>query len=53
MFGSLGMQELLMVAVILLILFGPRQLPKLGRALGESLREFRGVAKALHGEEDG
>ena len=51
MFGF-GMQELAMVAVIAVIFFGPRQLPKLGRALGESIREFRGVAKALHGEED-
>ncbi len=50
MYG-IGASELLIIGVIVMVLFGPRQLPKMGRALGETIREFRGVAKELHGED--
>ena len=47
MFGSLGMQELLVILVIVLILFGSSRLPDLARSLGSSLKEFKkGVAEA-------
>lgn len=53
MFGSLGMTELLVIAGIALLIFGPRQLPKFGRSMGEMIREFRGVGKELqHAVED-
>lgn len=52
MFGSLGMPELLIIGVILALLFGPKQLPKLGRSIGETIKEFRNVGKELHGEGD-
>ena len=48
MFGSLGMMELGIIFVILALLFGPSQIPKLGRSLGESIREFRKVGRELH-----
>ena len=51
MFG-LGMQEIAIVLVVLLLLFGPSQLPKLGRSLGQTIREFRSVGKELHGDEE-
>lgn len=41
MIGSIGVTELLIVLGIALIIFGPRQLPKVGRSLGETLREVR------------
>ncbi len=41
MFGSLGAPELLAIFAVALLLFGPRRLPELGRALGKSLAEFR------------
>ena len=41
MFGSLGMSELLVIFVIALVVFGPRKLPELGRALGKSIAEFK------------
>lgn len=49
---NLGMQELLIIGVILMLLFGPSQLPKLGRSLGQTIKEFRGVGRELGGGED-
>jgi sec-independent protein translocase protein TatA len=44
MFG-LGYQELLLILVIVLILFGAQRLPDLARSLGSSVKEFKkGVA---------
>jgi sec-independent protein translocase protein TatA len=34
--------ELLIVLVIVLLLFGAKRLPEIGRGLGSSIREFRG-----------
>lgn len=39
------MQELLVILVILLLLFGSTQLPKLARALGDTVKELRHAAK--------
>jgi sec-independent protein translocase protein TatA len=46
MFG-LGIQEILLLLLIALLLFGAKKLPDVGRALGESIREFK---KAMSGE---
>jgi sec-independent protein translocase protein TatA len=40
MFG-LGYQELLLILVIVLILFGAQRLPDLARSLGSSVKEFK------------
>jgi sec-independent protein translocase protein TatA len=40
MFG-LGYQELLVILVIVLILFGANRLPELARSLGSSMKEFK------------
>jgi len=46
MFG-LGYQELLIVLVIVMVLFGGSRLPQLARSLGSSMKEFKkGVAEA-------
>ena len=46
MFG-LGYQELLLILVIVLILFGANRLPELARSLGSSVKEFKkGVSLA-------
>lgn len=38
---DIGVQELLIIFVIALLVFGPKRLPELGRALGRGIREFR------------
>ena len=46
MFG-LGYQELLVILAILLLLFGAKRLPELGRSVGKALRGFKaGVSEA-------
>ncbi len=54
MFG-LGSTELLVVFVIILLVFGPSQIPKMARGLGEAMREFRRaqreIGDELHSEE--
>ena len=40
MFG-LGYQELLIILVIVLVLFGANRLPQLARSLGSSVKEFK------------
>ena len=46
---SVGPMEIVIVLAIAILIFGPRQIPKMGRALGETIREFRGVGRELRG----
>lgn len=41
MIGSLGPTELILILLIVVILFGARKLPELGKSLGETIRNFR------------
>ncbi len=41
MFGSIGGPEILLIFILALLLFGPRKLPEIGRALGKTVAEFR------------
>ena len=43
MFGPIGGSEFLLLAVLALLLFGPRKLPQIGRSIGRALAEFRGA----------
>jgi sec-independent protein translocase protein TatA len=41
MFRSFGIQELIIVLVIVLVLFGPKQLPKLSRMFGKAMKDVK------------
>jgi sec-independent protein translocase protein TatA len=41
MFGSLGLPELLILLAIVVLIFGVNKLPKLGKGLGEGIRNFK------------
>lgn len=47
MIGPLGMQEMLIILVVALIVFGPRKLPQIGKTLGKSIAEFRRTSTEL------
>jgi len=49
MFG-LGTPELILILVVALIIFGPRKLPEMGRAIGRALKEFRKGTQELSEE---
>ncbi len=42
---GLGFPELLLILVIVVLLFGVRKLPELGRGLGEGIKNFRSSMK--------
>ncbi len=44
---NLGFQEVLVIFLVVLVLFGPKQLPKLARALGQAVREFQRARREL------
>ena len=41
MLGSLGWQELMIILVIVVIIFGAGRLPEIGGAVGKSIKEFK------------
>jgi len=45
--GSLGMQEIIVIFILALIVFGPRKLPELGKTLGKGLAEFKRASNEL------
>lgn len=49
---GLGVPELAIILVIVLIIFGPRKLPDIGKALGSSLRELKKSAASKDEEEE-
>ena len=46
---SLGFQELLIIFLIVIVLFGAAKLPQLGRGLGEGIKNFR---RGVKGDEN-
>jgi sec-independent protein translocase protein TatA len=47
MFGTLGAQEMVIIFVLALLLFGPKKLPEIGRTIGKALTEFRRASSDL------
>lgn len=51
MFNNVGISGLIIILAIALIVFGPAKLPQLGRAFGDTLREFRNSTKGIADDE--
>lgn len=45
MLGSLGLPELLIILAIVVLIFGVNKLPRLGKGLGEGIRNFKDSVK--------
>lgn len=39
--GFIGLPEILMLGLVVLLVFGPKRLPEMGRSMGRGLREFK------------
>ncbi|CAM3723777.1 twin-arginine translocase TatA/TatE family subunit [Alkalicoccus chagannorensis] len=52
MFSGIGVPGLVLILVIALVIFGPKKLPEIGRAMGQTLKEFRNSTKDLTQDDD-
>jgi sec-independent protein translocase protein TatA len=51
-FGRLGLPELLFIFLLIILLFGAKRLPELGKAIGQGLREFKKAISSAGEEEE-
>lgn len=47
-----GPMSLIIIAIIALLVFGPKKLPEIGKAFGSSLREFKNATKGLADDDE-
>ncbi len=50
--GGIGAPELIIILVIILVLFGPKRLPQLGKSLGKTMKAIREGAEGKLAEDD-
>jgi len=50
--GNLGVPELLIIAGVIVLLFGARKLPEMARSLGKSAKAFKEETKGLRGGDE-
>jgi len=48
MFG-LGVTELIIIGVIILLIFGSKRIPEIGKGIGGAIREFKNIGKEING----
>lgn len=53
MLSNIGVPGLILILVLALIIFGPKRLPEMGRAVGQTLKEFKKSANELVNDDDG
>lgn len=49
---GIGIQELLIILLICLLIFGAARLPEIGRALGKTIKEFKKSMKDIGSEDE-
>jgi sec-independent protein translocase protein TatA len=47
MFSNIGIPGLILILTLALIIFGPKKLPEIGRAFGQTLKEFKKSTREL------
>lgn len=52
MLSNIGIPGLILILVLALIIFGPKKLPELGKAVGQTFREFKNSTKGLIDDDD-
>ena len=50
MFGPIGTQEILIIAFVILLLFGAKKIPQFARSLGQGMNEFKKGKQDLESE---
>ncbi|WP_312114444.1 twin-arginine translocase TatA/TatE family subunit [Brevibacillus reuszeri] len=50
--SSIGIPGLILILILALVLFGPKKLPELGRAVGHTLKEFKNATRSLTSDEE-
>lgn len=50
--AAIGTQEGIIIAVIVVVIFGARRLPDIGKGLGQGIKEFKSAAKAAREDDD-
>ena len=50
MFGNIGAGELLVIALVALVIFGPQKLPELLKGLGKGINEFKKAVNQVEEE---
>ncbi|MDP2939936.1 MAG: twin-arginine translocase TatA/TatE family subunit [Candidatus Omnitrophota bacterium] len=49
---GIGMQELLVILLICVLIFGAAKLPEIGKALGKTIKEFKKSMKEIGSDEN-
>ena len=47
---NLGSTEILLIVLVILLLFGPSQIPKMARGFGQAIREFKKAQREIGDE---
>ena len=50
--NAIGPVSLVIIGVVALLIFGPKKLPELGKAMGSTLREFKNATKGLADDDE-
>lgn len=49
---GLGPGSIILIAIVALVIFGPKKLPALGKAAGQTLKEFKNATKGLTDDDE-
>jgi sec-independent protein translocase protein TatA len=50
--GFIGVPELIVLAIVLLLIFGPKRLPEIGKSMGKGMREFKESVSGMTGADE-